>query len=207
MLGRALIVCLLLVASTTLIGRTATREAHVARSTLGDLPLEIGAWRGHDAAPFPDDVVATLGVDEYINRRYERARTPVATYIGYYANQRSGDTIHSPQNCLPGAGWYPTSSGRERLQLGPATVTVTRYEIAKGLDRQMVLYWYHGRGRVVAGEYANKAWLMFDAARYGRSNGGLIRLITPVVSTREAALDELSSFAEALLPQLSRYLP
>jgi EpsI family protein len=86
-------------------------------------------------------------------------------------------------------------------------VTVARYEIAKGVDRQLVLYWYQGRGRIVSGEYANKAWLMFDAARYGRSDGGLVRVITPVWTTREAALAEASSFATALLPQLSRYLP
>ena len=71
----------------------------------------------------------------------------------------------------------------------------------------MVLYWYHGRGRIVAGEYANKAWLMLDAARYGRSNGGLVRLIRPVVTSTDGARTELVSFASALLPRLSEYLP
>jgi EpsI family protein len=127
--------------------------------------------------------------------------------VGYYGNQRSGDSIHSPQNCLPGAGWLPVSSGPARIGHGPAAETVTRYEIAKGLDRQVVLYWYQGRGRVVSGEYANKAWLMLDAARYGRSDGGLVRIIGPVVTTPEEALSELSSFAAAILPRLSGYLP
>ena len=69
------------------------------------------------------------------------------------------------------------------------------------------MYWYQGRGRIVAGEYANKAWLMLDAARSGRSNGGLVRLIAPVLSTSEQALSEVSSFASALLPHLPGYLP
>jgi hypothetical protein len=69
------------------------------------------------------------------------------------------------------------------------------------------LYWYQGRGRVVPGEYANKAWLMFDAARLGRSDGGLVRLITPVVTSPADAQRALSSFAAQLLPHLSTYLP
>jgi EpsI family protein len=169
--------------------------------------MQFEGWRGYDAAPFSDDVVATLGVDEYVNRRYERTAIPVAAYIGYYASQRTGDTIHSPQNCLPGAGWLPIASGSQRIDAGGRTVVVNRYEIAKGLDRQVVLYWYQGRGRVVGGEYANKAWLMLDAARHGRSDGGLVRLIAPVVTTSDEALAEVSSFAAALLPRLPGYLP
>jgi EpsI family protein len=207
MLTRALIVVGLLVTVSAAVHRASVREPHVPRSTLGDLPLQIGDWRGWEAEPLHDDVVAQLGVDEYVNRRYERGGRAVAMYIGYYSNQRSGDTIHSPQNCLPGAGWVAIDSGPQRLTTANGSVVVTRYDITKGLDRQIVLYWYQGRGRVVAGEYANKAWLMLDAARLGRSDGGLVRLITPVITTNDAALADVSSFAAALLPQLSGYVP
>ena len=204
MFARAVIVTVLIVATGIAVQHAAVREPHVPRTVLRELPLQIDGWRGYDAAPFADDVVATLGVDEYVNRKYEREGRPVSVYIGYYGNQRSGDTIHSPQNCLPGAGWLPVSSGRESIANG---AVVTRYEIAKGLDRQIVLYWYQGRGRVVAGEYANKAWLMLDAARYGRSDGGLVRLIAPVVGSADQARADLSAFAAALLPRLSSHLP
>ena len=207
MFARAVIVAALLVGTGTAVQRASVREPRVSRTALGEMPLQIAEWRGYDAAPLADDVVATLGVDDYINRKYERNGTPLALYVGYYPSQRSGETIHSPQNCLPGAGWLPVSSGRHRISLGSTSVVVTRYEIVKGLDRQVVLYWYQGRGRVVAGEYANKAWLMLDAARSGRSNGGLVRLITPVLTTSEQALSEVSSFASALLPYLPGYLP
>jgi EpsI family protein len=207
MFARAVVVAVLCVTTGAVVERAAIREPYVSRATLGEIPLEIDEWRGHEAAPLPDDVVATLGVDDYVNRRYVRHGVPVSMYIGYYGDQRSGDTIHSPQNCLPGAGWLPVASGRERITLGSSAVEVMRYEIVKGLDRQVVLYWYHGRGRIVAGEYANKAWLMLDAARYGRSNGGLVRLIRPVVTSTDDARTELVSFASALLPRLSEYLP
>jgi EpsI family protein len=207
MLTRAVLVAVLFVATGAVVQRAAVREPHVTRSPLGEMPLQIDAWRGYDSAPLADDVLATLGVDDYVNRRYERGGVPISMYIGYYGNQRTGDTIHSPQNCLPGAGWLPVASGRERIAVGSSSVDVTRYEIAKGLDRQVVLYWYQGRGRVVAGEYANKALLMLDAARYGRSSGGLVRLIRPVVTNADDARAELSSFAAALLPHLPGYLP
>jgi EpsI family protein len=207
MLARALIVATLLVAAGRVVQQAARGQVSISRSELRQLPLVIGGWTGQDAAPLADDVLATLGVDDYINRRYVRNGVPIAAYVGYYGSQRSGDTIHSPQNCLPGAGWLPVASDTYRIAQGQRSVVVTRYEIAKGLDRQVVLYWYQGRGRVVAGEYANKAWLMFDRARYGRSNGGLVRLIGPVVTTPEAAVSETSAFATALLPYLPEYLP
>jgi EpsI family protein len=208
MLVRAVIVFLLLIGAGVYAGGAASTEARVARVELSQLPSSLDGWRGFDTEPFADDVVAKLGVDDYVSRRYARPDgPPVSIYVGYYGSQRQGDTIHSPQNCLPGAGWHPVESGRQRLASGDGAVEVNRYLISKGLNQQVVFYWYQGRGRVVAGEYANKALLMFDAARLGRTNGGLVRLITPVVTTKEAATAELTSFAGALLPHLSRHLP
>ena len=207
MLARALTLVAIFFCAGAIVHVATRRDASAPRSSLNGLPRTIESWRGIDAAPLADDVVATLGVDDYINRRYERGGLPISVYIGYYANQRSGDAVHSPRNCLPGTGWQPIASGPARLDAGGQTVTVARYEIAKGLDRQVVLYWYQGRGRIVAGEYANKAWLMLDAARSGRSNGGLVRLIAPVVTSSDDAFTELSAFAAALLPQLPGYLP
>lgn len=207
MLARALIVTALIVSAGAAVHYASAREATAARSPLRELPLEIDGWQGSEAVPLSDDVVATLGVDDYVNRQYHRDKLPVAAYIGYYASQRSGDTIHSPQNCLPGAGWLPVASGRHRVDLGAESVTVTRYDIVKGLDRQVVLYWYQGRGRVVSGEYANKGWLMLDAARYGRSDGGLVRLIAPARGSMDEAVREVTAFAAALLPRLAHHLP
>jgi hypothetical protein len=70
-----------------------------------------------------------------------------------------------------------------------------------------VLYWYQGRGRIVANEFANKGFLMLDAARLRRTDGGLVRLITPVTSTPEAAFGSLTEFTAALFPFLTSHLP
>jgi EpsI family protein len=209
MIARAFIVVTLLAAAGAYTSRAGAAEDVVTRAPLAELPLQVDRWHGRDSAPFDDDIVAQLGVDDYVNRAYAppAGASPILLYAGYYASQRQGDSIHSPQNCLPGAGWQPVASGRLDVEAGGRVLTVNRYVIQKGLDRQVVLYWYQGRGRVVANEYANKALLMFDAARLNRTSGGLVRVMTPVVTTAEAATDELAAFVAALFPHLERHLP
>jgi EpsI family protein len=208
MVARALILVAMIAAAGVYAAGASGDEVAVARAPLSSLPATLGDWHGRDSTPFADDIVAALGVDDYINRQYERAgRPPVSLYAGYYASQRQGDTIHSPQNCLPGAGWRPVSSERVTIDAGGTPIEVNRYLIQKGVERQAVLYWYQGRGRVVANEYANKLWLMLDAARLRRTNGALVRLITPVSTTSDAAFEELSAFTGAVFPRLTAHLP
>jgi EpsI family protein len=208
MIGRTVVVLALLAGAGVYSSRAASVEAVVPREPLASLPLALGEWHGREAAPLADDVLAQLGVDDYVNRRYARdGGPPVGIYAGYYASQRQGDTIHSPQNCLPGAGWRPIETGVTQLHAGDRIVPVNQFVIQKGLERQVVLYWYQGRGRVNASEYANKAFLMLDAARLHRTNGGLVRLISPVVSTVEAAKSELAAFAAILFVHLDGHLP
>jgi len=189
--------------------RGATGPEHPApRTALARLPLNIEQWRGVDARTLEDDVLTELGVDDYINRHYARAGdAPVSAYVGYYASQRQGDTIHSPQNCLPGAGWRPVHTEQVGIALDGRTGTVNRILIQKGLERQAVLYWYQGRGRVIASEYVNKGWLMLDAARFGRTDGGLVRLIMPVKTDPDGAFTTLTAFGRSLMPRLWSYLP
>ena len=208
MIARALTVVALLIGTGIYAGRTGAAEVPVDRDPLAALPLSIGEWKGHDAAPLADDIVSQLGVDDYVNRRYlSRDGVPIGLYVGYYTSQRQGDTIHSPQNCLPGAGWHPIAADKAGVRAGADSFAVNRYVIQKGLDRQVVFYWYQGRGRRIANEYVNKMMLMVDAARLNRTNGGLVRVITPVVSTPDEASGELMRFSAALAPHLSTHLP
>jgi EpsI family protein len=208
-IGRAAIVVALIACAARSTRVTVATETPVARQPLSELPLQLGPWTGVDSPSFPNDVTRELGVDDHINRSYTMpGAVPVALYAGYYAAQRQGDTIHSPQNCLPGSGWYPIESARHLVHIGDAAVEVNRYVVQKGIDQMVVLYWYEGRGRVVASEYANKGWLFLDAARLGRTSGGLVRVIAPVVSDRVTeALEAASAFARNVLPPLEVHLP
>ena len=208
----------LLVLSLCLLGTSgyltaATRPEDVPlREPLSRMPNQLGAWTGREAEPLTPQVLAVLGADEYLNRVYLASGTgPVSLYIGYYQSQRQGDTIHSPMNCLPGAGWQPMEASIKQIDIGgsAAPVNVNRVVIQKGLDKQVVLYWYQSHGRVVASEYWSKIFLVTDALRSHRSDAALVRIISPVMlSDAPGAADRRTeTFAQLMFPYLSRFLP
>jgi len=207
MIPRALVIVAMLT-SASLTGTRASVETPVERQSLSTLPQAIDRWHGREAVPLTGDVLAQLGVDDYINRTYTAAdAAPIGLYAGYYTSQRQGDTIHSPQNCLPGAGWQPLESRTISLEVGGRRLPVNQYLIQKGVDRQVVLYWYQGRQRVVANEFANKAYLMWDAAVLRRTNGGLVRVISPLPRTGGNGVQDAIAFATAIVPRLDRLMP
>jgi len=208
MIARAVVLALVIAGAGLLSARAGGAEQAVAREPLSKLPRAIAGWHAAGDTPLDAASLQVLGVDDYVNRRYVGAEGQlVGLYIGYYGSQRQGDTIHSPQNCLPGAGWQPTESSTETLTAGGAPVTVNRYVVQKGLDRQVVLYWYQGRGRIIASEYVNKFWLVADAARLHRTDGALVRIMAPVIDEQASAGRAAADFAQSLMPALPNYLP
>ena len=83
--------------------------------------------------------------------------------------------------------------------------------IEKGLDRALVLYWYQAHGRVVANEYWGKFYAVLDAMRINRTDGAMVRVISPIIGSgpqAEAASEtEATRFVQSIFPLLSRYLP
>src|SRR6267378_7177311 len=183
-------------------------EPIIPRLPLRELPYTLAAWTGEER-PLPARTVQAVGVSDYTNRVYfERADVPIQLYIGYYASQRTGDTIHSPKNCLPGAGWDPVHSGYATIALpGGRQIVVNEYVIQQGLNKQLVFYWYQGRGRVVASEYAGKFWMVADAITRNRTDGALVRLVTPMNDTESKARARLESFTQLVFPRLDELIP
>lgn len=176
-----------------------------------DFPRDIGSWQGGDSLPFNQDTLNVLGPGQFLERIYRRPPQPgLDLFLAYFPSQRTGDTIHSPRHCLPGAGWEPTESSLVQLTASDGrSVTVNNWVIAKGEERQVALYWYQAHGRVLANEYRAKVYQVWDAMRLNRTDGSLVRIITPVASfesidqARQRAVD----FAEQLLPMLGSYIP
>lgn len=202
-----------MIATAGYLAKAARVEPMPIRESLSTCPMELSDWSGRRAPDFDESTMLVLGVDEYINRVYlDARRRPIGLYVGYYGNQRQGDTMHSPLNCLPGAGWSPVSFGRISIPVEStpgrsAAIEVNRYVIEKGLDRQLVIYWYQGHGRVVASEYWGKIYMVLDAIRTNRTDGALVRIIAPIVTTEEDAERQAVAFAQVLFPKLNRYLP
>jgi EpsI family protein len=215
---RLLIVTAFLLLTAAYLAHASKAEPVPIRQSLATCPLNISDWTGQHAGDLDEQTLSILGVDEYLNRVYlNKRKKPIGLYIGYYGSQRQGDTMHSPLNCLPGAGWTPVQNDRLALQVptgsgttgGPdeRPIEINRYVIEKGLDRQVVLYWYQSHGRVVASEYWGKIYMVLDAIRTNRTDGALVRVIAPIVTSQEDAERDAVDFVRVLFPLLDRYLP
>src|SRR3989442_4764487 len=216
MFARPVVLFVTFLGAPGLVARQNRPEPVPVRSTFGRFPMQIQQWTGQQLPPLDSRILAVLGVDDYMSRYYSTpAHAGVGLYVGYYNSQRQGDAIHSPLNCLPGAGWEPLSRSTMGIPVtlgeGPAEIDANRYLIQKGLDRQLVLYWYQSHGRTVASEYWSKFFLIRDAVRLNRTDGALVRVIAPIVigseDGGEAAERDATRFVRALYPTLASYLP
>jgi EpsI family protein len=190
---------------------SAAGEARVARSALVEFPSEVGVWRqtGRDLR-FDAATEAVLRADDYISRDYAAGDGRTASlYVGYYSTQRTGATYHSPLNCLPGSGWEMGEASTVEVNPGGGAppFKANRYVIQHGNDRQLMVYWYQGRGRAVASEYWDKVYTVLDSIRLRRSDGAMVRVLVPVRSTEERALETATGFAAQVAPNLSAYVP
>ncbi len=213
MVTRLLVVTALFLASAGYVGFAMEPERVPLREPLSGMTYDLGEWSGRPAPRLTDEVLAVLGVDEYLNRYYV---SPQGAWRGSTSattrRQREGDTIHSPMNCLPGAGWQPVRTDRVDIGISGRAepIHVNEVVIQKGLDRQLVLYWYQSQGRVVASEYWSKVFMVTDAIRYNRSDAALVRVVTPVGNSAtglDDARERARAFVQVLFPQLDRHLP
>lgn len=201
----------ILVAATAvfLYARTSP-EVVASREPLASFPQSLDNRTGVDV-PIAQDVLAILGKGDFLLRIYRSAGQPdVDLFVAYFASQRTGETIHSPKNCLPGSGWSPVESKQVEVRLpGLAPFPANQYTIARGADRRLVLYWYQAHNRAVASEYWAKFYLVADAVRLNRSDGSLVRMTTPIGpgESVDAARQRLTGFARSVVPELNRFIP
>jgi EpsI family protein len=201
-----------LLAATALILQVRnSSEIIPGREPLASFPRTLDSWNSVDRE-LTQDVRDVLGPGDFLLRDY---RDPgniqdVSVFVAYFPSQRAGDTIHSPKNCLPGAGWTPVQTDRVTVHVpGHAPFAANRYLIAKGDERQLVLYWYWAHDRAVASEYAAKFYLVTDSIRMRRTDGSLIRLSTPLAPHQSVkdAEQTLLSFAGKMVPLMNTYVP
>jgi len=219
------VVALALMSGTwLLLASRSQAEPEIARKPFAEFPIRLGDWSGRDRE-LDKAVLDLLKLTDYVMRVYvpgsgqassgsafeaqtQQAAAPVAIYVGYYGSQRSGATYHSPKNCLPGGGWVFRSNDRVSGVIpGRPDAEVNRVVIEKGFDRQLILYWYQDRGRIVASEYAAKGYLILDATTHNRTDGALVRISTPIVGTEEEAFRHATAFVQEAFVPLSAHLP
>jgi EpsI family protein len=149
-----------------------------------------------------DEERKVAGMSEYVARAYWVDSTVKFTaYVGYYDRQTQGKAMHSPKNCLPGAGWEILRADTGSITGGGRTHLVNKYLLKNGAIQALVFYWYQGRGRVVASEYAVKWNLLRDAALVGHTEEALVRIVVPVIGAagmNASALDSAYATADSL---------
>lgn len=216
--SRLLAVLVLLSATAGLVHLRGDHDRVPPSTPLSEFPQQIGPWTGSEMTLDPA-VLDILGKGFFLNRRYDPplaataesdGNLPVSLFIGYFPTQRTGQSIHSPQNCLPGSGWVFETSGTTQLR-GPEgkTLRVGEYLISNGLARAEVLYWYRTHGRSVANDYAAKGYMLMDSIRYNRTDAALIRVVTPLATGEDVAAARLRviRFSERITPLLPSYIP
>jgi len=182
------------------------------RATFDHFPRQIEQWSGTDLTIDPA-ALDNLKPTDYLSANYidYGQSSSVALWIAYYSTQEIGEAIHSPRICIPAGGWRISEIQPVTLTTGEGAppLNVNRAIIQKGHDKALVYYWFQGRGRTEASEFAVKIHLMSDAMIRQRTDGALVRLVTPILENEqpEASEKRLQSFLMKLRPQLSPYLP
>lgn len=185
-------------------------EAHVKRQELKNFPMQVGAWKqeGVDQR-FDAETMVVLRASDYLLRDYRLGNGQMANlYIGYYATQRDGASYHSPLNCLPGAGWRMVDPAMITITLpNGKSVVANKYVIENGNARELMIYWYQGRGRAIASEYWGKIYTVLDSVRLRRSDGAMVRVTIPADKSEAAALQMATDLAARVTVVLPEFVP
>ena len=205
---------MLAVAATLALAFPAGQQKAPPRQSFNSFPLQLpGGWTGR-ADRIAPDILAVLAVDDYFIANYSRDKAPwVNFYSAYYAQQSGGASSHSPRTCIPGDGWSIMKIEEVTVPLEGSASTrslrVNRALIQKGEHKHLVYYWFRQRGQTMTSEFDVKWRILRDGVLHDRSDGALIRLVTPLLATEDTATAErrLIDFARTTEPRLSAFIP
>jgi EpsI family protein len=204
-------ICLILAGTASFLHYREGSDRQVAREPLSYFPVHLSGRTATDQ-PIDAETLETLGAGDFLSRVYssDESAAPISLFIGYFPTQRTGTTIHSPKNCLPASGWAFESSSTVLLEdVAGKTHRIGEYVIANADNRQFVIYWYQAHGRSVSNEYMAKIYLVSDAIRMSRTDGALVRVITPIRTSGQPSEAKLraETFVRELFPALPRFIP
>jgi EpsI family protein len=205
----ARVVTLLLLIHGALLYSSIRQEVIPYSRPLASVPNTLGPWHKTAEGVVEPEVQEVLQADDLLNRIYDKGGVGASLFVAAFKSQRTGKAPHSPKNCLPGSGWTPLASGELTLDVEPARpITVNRYVVTSGDKRELVLYWYQSRQRVVASEYVAKFWVMVDAMRLNRTDTALVRVVVPIADNDDARAERTAvDFVQSFFGTLRDYLP
>ncbi len=184
-------------------------ELHAGRRPLHEIPARLGSWEQRNPdIRFDPETEKVLRASDYVMRDYYGPGKRLNLYVGYYASQRFGATYHSPLSCLPGTGWEMSDPQPVTLDTpGGRRVTAMRYIVSRGEHKEYLIYWYQGRGRTSASEYQDRLYTSFDSVLRRRSDGGMVRVMTPFGKDPERSLAAVMDLTMHVADTIGEFLP
>ena len=187
------------------------REKIPMKKSFTEFPLKVDKWVGVRES-MEQKFIDALDLSDYVIVNYEGPKgRPVNFYVAYYETQRKGESIHSPSTCLPGSGWIFNQAGEIDISTpgyNGGSMRVRRAYMQKGAYRQLSYYWFPQRGRILTNAYQLKIYNFWDALTKRRTDGALVRVITPVYKGEgpRKAEERLQGFVRKIVPILNQYL-
>jgi EpsI family protein len=191
---------------------TASRgEKTPSAMPLSGFPTAFGNWHVISEGIIEKEELDVLKADDVLTRVYGNEQgAQCSLFIAYFKTQRTGQSPHSPKNCLPGAGWQPVQGASNKIDIpvGAETLHINHFLVSRGNDASLVLYWYQSQGRVIADEFAAKFYLIEDSIRKHRSDTSLVRVVVPAPQGLQQLSDRIGTdFVKSVYPVVKGYLP
>jgi EpsI family protein len=167
-------------------------------------PLHIGTWNGKRSV-IPMETLDALNSSNYALIDYEdHAENTINLYIIHYAHQTKGSSIHSPETCFRGGGWQFEQSDRVEIF---NNYHVNRSILTNNENQVLSYFWFICRGRNLTNAMELKFYNFWDRLISGRSDGSLVRVVTPIMGGDvDSAEARLKNFVLQLVPILNSYV-
>jgi EpsI family protein len=192
----------LLLSATQLASRLSERRrSDFLAQPLEKIDMQPTGWRAVSDEALGARVLNKLLPTSYLARTYRKGDRELGLFVAFYAQQRAGESMHSPKHCLPGSGWEIWNYDSALIPEAGRQIKVNKYSIHHGGERMLMYYWYQSRQRIIASEYLGKVLLVRDALVDGRTAGSIVRITIPDVP---GASDEAIAFASGLIPQVDQ---
>jgi exosortase D (VPLPA-CTERM-specific) len=208
------VITVLLLGSTLALSQVVEfRDRTPAKKSLNQFPLNVGNWSAKERQSLEDRFLRRLDLSDYMLTDYQNKKgEQVNFYIAYYESQSKGRSTHTPESCLPGSGWSFEDSGSIDLSsvLGNRNkAKISRAVVQYGGSKQIVYYWFAMRGRVLRKYYQVKIYNLWDAITKQRTDGALVRLVTPVYESENLSEADarLQDFLRVIVPVLNEFIP
>jgi len=182
-------------------GLTGRRVPQPLALSLERIDSNILGWSVFEEHTLPSTTLHALDATSYLSRGYRKGEQVLDLFIAFYAQQRAGESMHSPKHCLPGSDWEIWQQGSAFVTVNGKRLEINRYRIENLGDREFMFYWYQSRQRIVASEYLGKLLLARDTLVSGQTAGSIVRILLPdAPGASEGGL----AFAAKLIPEVWR---